>query len=404
MAKKAIVLGGATGTGSTTSITSSGFGTPDGAILLFNESTADGADSGSDTLSIVFWDGTTTVCRTASDQDAVGTMNTASGLYTGQVRLVRDGGTLDAQGAISATTDGISIAWSNVPDASRRYTAVLFGGGVSLKVGTLQMSGTLNGTAVYSSAAFTPQAGLFISSGSDTLNTGDNDALFSLGAFTYRNATLTQRVLGYKSASGVGTSVIDAYASNAHVHAYPGSGEQAEITAVSSSGFTVTTRNLDYAAHLGFLLIGGIGDVYLGDTPIPTATGSKAWTAPGFRPDLVMMGQSGIEAYGGSPTGEDAGWTFGVSDGSAARCLAGWSGHALGTSNTSGRQSASLLQSVQTGFGQTYSASLTGFTSTGWDMNYSAINVDAQGEIGFSLALQFVKQTAGGALFMGAGI
>jgi hypothetical protein len=404
MAKRAVVVGGATGTGSTTSITSSGFGTPDGAILFINQVTADATDTDHNSLSISFWDGSNIVCRPASDMDAQNTTITGSGVYNASIRLVISGTTLDAEGTISAITDGISISWSNAPGSSWRYTAILLGGGVSVKAGTLQMSGTNGGTAVYSGASFTPQVGLFVSSSYDLLNDFANPALFSLGIFTYSNSTITQRALDYYSDDAVGTSYVGGYAANARVHAYPATGaEQASVTAVSSSGFTVTTNTGAFAAQLGFFLLGNINGVWLGDTPVPTSTGVKSWE-PGFWPDLVLMAQSGLEAYNTLYTNEDVAYTLGVSDGATSRSVAGWSDDAAGVSDTKGRHSATLLQSVQTTYADTYTASLSGFNALGWDANYSAIAANAKSDIGFSLAISLEPRVVGSALFMGAGI
>lgn len=391
MASGAVVVRGVTGTGSTTDITSSGLGTPSGAIVFLTSATADNTDTGGNSQAVILFDGTSTVCLFSSDEDNVTDSNNTCGLYTSVIFRV-SGTTTSALGTIANTTDGIQISWSDTPNASYKYVAVLFRGGLQVKVGTQQMSGTIGGTATYAGTSFTPQAGIFLSHCRNSLNSNIADAIYNMGLMTYVGSTITQRALAYGSYDAAATADLAGMAANNRVEIVPfdaGDSEEGEITAVSSSGFTITTRRANYASYVGFMLFGGLKAVNLADTAVPSATGIKSWEGPGFSPNFLLMAQSGLPSFNTRNTSLDWAHTIGVTDGTTEGSIAGWADAGAFIMDTGNRHSTTLLTTYQTTYNAPFSAAFSSFDSLGYNVNYTAVDTDAYGRVGFSLAFQF---------------
>ena len=87
MAKRIDQVNGALGTGSTSDITSSGIGSPDGAILFISGATSTDTDADHALLAIVLWDGTTAYSLAFRSQDGVGTTSTTDYLTDNGVAL-----------------------------------------------------------------------------------------------------------------------------------------------------------------------------------------------------------------------------------------------------------------------------------------------------------------------------
>lgn len=405
MAQKVKVLTGALGTGSTTDITSSGFGTPDGAIIFISgKSTATDTDSSSDATSIVFFDGTTTVCLAERGASGYDYTTTASGLQSSVKILLYNSDSWDAEGTLSNITDGIRISWSNTCGSSWRYVAVLFGGGVSCKVGTVQNNASEAGTTVYSSASFTPQAGLFVSANSSTHPNLSSHAVLSFGGFTYKSSTITQRTYGFYDPTNYDSSAVETAAVSSRVFCRGVTGGGGAITAVSSSGFTIRNDSAN-SVYSGFMLLGGLGDISLDDTPLPSSTGTKSWEGPGFQPNLILMLQSGMESYT-SASNEDGMCAIAVADGTTSAGIAVYHKDYAPTQVVYSRanSSSAFLKSDQSGYyGSTFAASFTDFDSLGYNLNYTGLGSGAAGDIGFTLAIKLGTADVSAALTGGYG-
>jgi hypothetical protein len=298
MAKKAVVVNGAIATTGTFDITSSGFGTVDGAIIMMSMATATNTDTNHNSNSIVFYDGSATYSVCNNDEDAQARTDSAS--YVSDSEFISAGIATtadDYHGTISSITDGIRVTTTNTASAAFRYTAVLFGGGVSIKTGEITTSASINGTAAYTGASFTPQGGVF-------LNAASVGSAIIFGLFSYKNSTITQRHYAAALPDLLNDSHVDSWVRNDSIASAIGNAYYG-ITAVSSSGFTVTTRNVATATRLVFFLLGGVQDVHLGDTPIPASTGVKSWEGPGFQPQFLFNVQTGMESYNSGSGTED---------------------------------------------------------------------------------------------------
>lgn len=81
-------------------------------------------------------------------------------------------------------------------------------------------------------------------------------------------------------------------------HAQPAPNTQADFVSWNSDGFTVnfTTVDASNARIINFLVLGGpdLTNVFLGSgtTPNPAATGTKAYTGVGFKPDALILFRS----------------------------------------------------------------------------------------------------------------
>ncbi len=364
MAKKAVVVNGAIATTGTFDITSSGFGTVDGAIIMMSMATATNTDTNTNSTGIAFYDGTDTLSYSSVTLDNQ-SKTSSRRITTTSCSFIGTSASVDYVASISKITDGIRCTFTDDPSAAFRYTAILFGGGVALKTGYVIASASIDGTSAYTGADFTPQAAIVVTSGAATFTT-DPLASFtqSYGIFTYNGETISQR--GYHVQSNHNAND-DEYVSITHNErvAYRG-GASYEVTAVSSSGFTVTTRDVASAAVFPFMLIGGVQDVHLGDTPIPTSTGVKSWEGPGFQPQFLLNVQTGMESYNSTSTTEDCCYSVGWTDGTTSGSISGWGDDGAATTDTGSRTNTALMQSYQTTYADKFTASFDSFDSAGY--------------------------------------
>lgn len=222
MPKAVKVVRGTTGTGSTTDITSSGVGTINGAIILLNVATADDTDTSHQRQCIVLWDGTNCWSLVTASTNGISTAATSSGLLSAVVLDTYSGEI--ARGTLSNITDGVRISWSNTPDASYKYTAVLFYGGHSIKVGQMQISASQNGVATYSGASFTATAGIMLSASTTASDTDDVENICSIGIFSNKGGTIKQRAYCASDLDGYSDCSINTTIRNDRVFAHTWSG------------------------------------------------------------------------------------------------------------------------------------------------------------------------------------
>lgn len=182
----------------------------------------------------------------------------------------------------------------------------------------------------------------------------------------------------------------------------------AELTAVSSTGFSLTTRDAGAAAfYVGFMLFGDEENASVDDTAVPSSTGTKSWEGPGFKPDFILTFQSGMEAYQTGTTystNESLWYSIGVADASASGSVGAFSLDGAATMVCSSRQSTDIIAGPRTSYSDDVIATFTSFDDLGYNFNYSAIDGSAAGDLGFTLAMKFEPDPRGGALFFGAGV
>lgn len=173
---------------------------------------------------------------------------------------------------------------------------------------------------------------------------------------------------------------------------------EADLSSVDATNFTLnwtTNNNQGYVIH--FIAIGGsaVSAKVVGWT-MPTATGNKAVTGVGFKPDLVIHFHAN-DTFTANPPTSVAGASLGV--GAMEVNGSQWANHFLsldnqGTSNTQrGQQTNAAILAFNSSLSLTKKASFVTMDADGFTVNFSTANGNASQV--FSLALKGVKAKAG---------
>jgi hypothetical protein len=269
----------------TTDFTSSGFGTPTGALLIGCNASSGTNPAAEAILSIGFWDATNQRAVTIVGGDNLASTNTARSSNDARAVMFNDAAANLAQYSITNITDGIRLTMDvDTTSATRYVTAILFSG-VSIAVGNITPNATLDATTESASLGFAPEFIFFASVAGDA---ADEDklagALLSFGlaeiggfhrswGWTLPDAAAAETALQrFDDDRCVG--LISA-ASGLEIWA-------GEVTTWGADTFTLTTRDAANAsAHIAFFMALGGADLSYdtisfdtrtttGDTVIPT--------------------------------------------------------------------------------------------------------------------------------------
>lgn len=387
MAGKAVVINGSTGTGSSVSFTSSGFGTPTGAIILWSAATSSNADTAHARNAITLWAGSNTGSVYAITQDNKATTVTNRGIYDSVIaNLPNSSGTADFVGSISTTTDGITITFSDTPAADYKVTIVLFGGDAVCSVGAVDIGQVGNGGSyTYTNAAESPDVVFFVSSNSTGINTTSSSAYFMFG-MAVNDGSMTQRTVTWSEAYNSGASAITIVVKKNALFTEPNLTDYLSLTAFTSTGFTLTGTNTTNTTAI-ILTVSGLTGVSLDDTAMPSSTGTTSWTGPGFEPDLLFNVQTGVPAYNANDWSQDLNLTMGCTDGITTGGVADYALDGAVTTDTANRHNTTLGTTNQTAADEQWNFTLDSFDSDGYNFAYT--EVGTSGDIGFTLAIQF---------------
>jgi len=206
------------------------------------------------------------------------------------VQLLNGSGVIVAEAAFSAwITDGVRINWTTAT-TGRYLTVVLFyGTDLSARVDTVALS-TQDTDVTYSSMGFKFD-GMICGTNGTTFSDASGVTLIanSFGLVSRAsNDAITQRALGIFEDNAVadgqvaGKLLTDACATQ---QVAASETWKAQVSAPTSSGFTITSRtgasSSDVVGFLAFSL-GGKGLIWLGTVTTPTVTGNASVTSPGF--------------------------------------------------------------------------------------------------------------------------
>lgn len=387
----------------TTDFTSSGFGTPDAAILITcnGNSSANPATTG--TLSIGFWDGTNQCCVAVLCIDAVVTTGTTRASNDSYGAIINPQSGANSGYTVSSITDGIRLTMSTDNTSLQRFCTVLLIKGVSAKVTNLQTSGSVNGTIESASLGFAPSL-VFVSSIFLTAvdNTASSDAMLSFG---FAKSDGTHRCLAFSSDSAVADETANILYSETRcvTKAFQDSaGWTGEITTFGADTFTITTRDSTGGDYIFALALGGADLSFdCGTLTTPTSTGNSA-VSTDIAPDAVLLALS--TATGTTiETGSGAnGLMFGLADDNGQFChnLSVEDGAATTNCNSAAQAAAVLDLDSSSGGSRTEMCDATStLNSSDFTLNYSA--TDGTARKGWWVA--FGPAAAGGN-FLGKGI
>jgi hypothetical protein len=235
-----------------------------------------------------------------------------------------------------------------------------------------------NGNLVVSGLTFQPNAILFFAPTVATagLETTNASPSMMIGAATFDGSVYTNQCtchVAYDSAgtaSGRTLQVDDSCIRLATSSS--ASTVQAALTAVTGTSFTLdfsNTSTSDYVVH--YIAI-ECTDAELGAITAKTTTGSQSYTTA-FQPDLVFFFAAGLATTNPLTNSTTTGGRtfFGFTNGSSNGCVSVYHPVAVTTTNTARRLSNTSCISYLNSASEAGTATCTGLTSTGFDLNWT---------------------------------
>lgn len=277
-------------------ITSTGFGTPTGAIFIYTIDTDETDTTSVNGLGGSFGaiDGTNERVVAFASQFNVSTSATKRRATNDSVimEIDPDDGSVLAEAAfVEFITDGVRINWSAVTGSAFKFTVVLLKGeSISLHVGSSAL--TTEDNSITITPDFQMSAGIFFSVASTPFDdTAGSNAAIHQGFASYDGSTIRQTTGLMVDINGA--SLADPRAVVRNDAVYPrlaSGGDFAEITSVTSTEVEITSRGIDMSnITLGYILIGGLENAWAGVLDTPTETGVNSWTDPGFQPTIAFL-------------------------------------------------------------------------------------------------------------------
>jgi hypothetical protein len=310
MAEFALIQQAGRTTTGTQDYTSSGFGTPIGAIFMVTPATVNGTQVDDAILSVGFTDGTRNVSQCSSEDDAADPTDCNNiGNTTACISLTNQAGTIVAKAAFSAwITDGIRINWS-VQSTSVAYlvTCTLIGGTVSNVYCNKASVSDTNGVSTDITAPNFEPTFLFVLGGpfaaglfNDTSSTPAT-TVFSLVTNNGAGSVTQRSITKFGNDASASTSGGTYFGTTYAVEGLLGTHPQCEIASFDSQGFSTIRRgNSSSTKEIGYLAVklpaGMTAKIVDFDTPI--GTGSYSVTGAGILPQFAMVFTTGQTAAG----------------------------------------------------------------------------------------------------------
>ena len=386
--------------GNTTDLTVSGFGTPTAALLFACSATpSDNPNTLFQTHGVGFWTSGGSRSVSFDDDGSQSTTRSARQFSTSPLVLVNAAST-DANlltWSAATITDGLRLTVSSGSSGtpSRYVWALLFKGTTGESVGTVNLGTGTSGISV-TDPGFKPDLVVAIHAGMGSAAVLSN-ALLGFGvAHINSSDSITQACVSLGSNDNVSTSQTNAFASSSAIAAQAFTDTvdwTAAITAVGSSGFTITPSadaNSDIVGWMA-LKLADADDAHVSLNSARTSTGSQAKTGVGFTPAAVLFSIAETTADGTASQG--GALSFGGSDGTRTQTVGGRSRDAVTTTDCGSYASTSNPLFMRTGAGSiNIEAALTSLDSDGWTLNYTTASGSAQR----FLAIAIGDSTAGG--------
>lgn len=255
--------------------TITGFGTPVAVMIIGSSNTSFDTKQADANTSIGFSDGTNSRATTAGYEDNVGTSDArrmaVDAVYVRNRPTAPQ--TVDAVAEfVSFITNGVRLNWTTVPPTVRKITVILFGGtGVTARVGDFTPSGSVGGTVAISSLPARPEVVFFISNDKTFDAVGAiTNAVVGIGSFgiatnnngSFKNASISISHDHFADTARAGTVIynnrcccnVDARTAQVNF--------AGEMTAQTSSSFTITTRVNNAIDEVGYLSLNLNGDSF----------------------------------------------------------------------------------------------------------------------------------------------
>ena len=384
----------------TQDITIGGFGTAKAALFICSVATADGVAANDANISFGAATGTSNEwCLSLNDRN--GTANTSTQATTDSDRCIRinipgSGPAIDGEAEFTAfITDGVRINWLNAPSAAWLLTVVLFGGSdLSAHADNIALGDSVDNAVDVTDPGFEPTLVITASQGRLGM---DSNATFWFASFggVHNNGGVTQRSASFYRPNGAASGspssrCTESYglmeSSTAGALDWGG-----EFGSFDGSGFTVTTRNaganntsMMYLA----LRLAGTEAGWVDTVDTPTSPGNDTESGPSFTPQIVYQIGTHMEAidtaYNSSPLAGVIG--LGAFTDSAEYMTSVADEDGATTTNTQSLSDDTAVELPEDDGTAALTASFVGMVSTGYTLNYSAVEANAKKF--FNLAIQ----------------
>lgn len=252
--------------------------------------------------------------------------------------------------------------------------------GLSFSVGSFAAN-TLAGNQSIAHAGLTTTPKIMILYGSRLLSPGfASDSLQAFGAAT--SPTEVWAIAGSAN-DGSNPSVTVRFIVTDHCYVLPGSlaGTAADATATfvsfdadsgSGAGFTINWDDAPSAAVIvNYVLIGGtdITSAKAGNVTLTTASGSQAFTDPGFQPDFLLLAETLLTTASVTGTSNQVGM-IGFADSTSSEQSVAWmSQTGQATTNTASGERTEIVQGITLTSSYDHEAELASLDASGFTLN-----------------------------------
>lgn len=375
--------------GGTVDCTSSGFGTPKGAIVFGGFGTTAGTVVSHSGFNLGFFDGTNQMSVGGAALDNLGTTDTGSFIDTDSAygTLSSAAHAKDGDCTASTITDGIRLTCADAPPSAYRVNVLLIGGSgiANVAVGTDNGNATQNSSITVSTGF---QADIIIMT---SANNNSNVMNISVGMGWRNGGTIVQRAVGYINNDNASNSGVASILTTNRIMTPGTSSVQLELTAIGSTSFDVTTRSGGGSRNFMYMAIQLDGlNAWLGTSSAPTSTGNAAITGVGFRPQvgLMLSGEfATVDTFYSSGDGELFG--FSAFTNSSAGTSSIWGDDAAATSNEESVTDATVCR-TRKDVADFDTCTLASFDADGATFNYSVASGATR-----QRALLFVQSATG---------
>lgn len=386
-----VVLNDSTTTANgTKDYTSSGFGTPTGAIFILNNAVS-GSNPRVDILfSVGFTDGTNQATCGIFADDASANSSTDRESSTGKVLLLAN---LGAYASFNSwITDGVrlSYTWSF---AARHLTVILIKGTTNINVNSFTLTGTSANDIT--SVGFKPDLVIPITIGSGTASGSAVHAVMSVGAVHNSSTdTVTQASQAFSSPDALATpQCFNTIRNDAGVmQQYNGTVNwKGVFSAFDSSGYSITP-DVDPSNDYVFCL--NIEDSDPDNFSVdvissPTSTGTYSVTVPGFQAAFGMIIGGAVQTVNTVESDQDGGvYGIGCFDGTTDSFSGFTEEDNVATSNNQSNYSSTNSVDLYKWGGASFDAFYTGawdsWNANGYNLNFSTVDATARQWISIS--------------------
>lgn len=332
----ALVRGAITTTGTSTDLTSSGFGTPDAAIVFYGKASSGvNPSTGYGATGVLLTDGTTTRSFQIAGDDGVGTSNTER--YTHSSRLVISDSALGVLNTwdVALITDGIRFTLVTDNTNEDPFCIVVLLKGVDAQVSVPDVSDEIE------TSSFDPTLAIAAGHGNPGAIGSGNHAILHFGAAEDGGL---QRCLGFGDQDNVGTTSVTQRLYSDKMAAQLLNGSEAWSSAAGTFGtgsFSWTNTGSPSTDVKGLMLLGGDVSAKIAGFTSPTSTGTLDVATTGIDPEVVVVVMSSADDNTLQTTEYNDGFCFGASDGTNHYAQAYFAEDNVGTSDVYDEVSAS---------------------------------------------------------------